>query len=97
MVCGALMQMIVVRVVLASLLVVKYAFLVAVGATWESGVAVSYNIVFYQGFRIVSDLAITLLRPTRVTRGATVRSRATRPYRRASAYDVCTLFACVMG
>lgn len=41
-----------------------------------------------------SDLAMTLLRPTCVTRGPTVRSRATRPHSRANAC-ACMYYVCL--
>lgn len=63
-VCGMLTQMIVVLVVIVSLMVVKCAFLIAIGATWQAGAVVSYNIVFYQVFCIVPDLAMTILLTT---------------------------------
>lgn len=95
MVCGALMQMIVVLVVLALPMVVKCAFLVAVGATWETGVAVSYNLVFYQALCTVPDLAMTLQLTTCVMRGTTVRSRATRRPRSRANTCACMYYVCL--
>ncbi|WFD43516.1 hypothetical protein MPSI1_002178 [Malassezia psittaci] len=63
-----LTQTILVILALASLMVIKGAFLIVVGSSWQTGEILDITVEFFQVFCILPDLAFTIIAATMPTR-----------------------------
>ncbi|WFC99426.1 hypothetical protein MYAM1_002170 [Malassezia yamatoensis] len=63
-----LTQTILVILALASLMVIKGAFLIVVGSSWQTGDVLDISVEFFQVFCVLPDLAFTIIAATLPTR-----------------------------